>query len=270
MKSLFIIGTKGMLGSCAYNFFKKKNKVYFTNQNVNKYNYNFLINKINKCNPDFVLNCIGRIKQKKYNIHDLYFINSFFPIALAYKLNPKIILINPSTDCVFSGKNKIGYNTTCKLDAFDDYGKSKIIAEQSQYLRKNILIPRTSIIGFEKAKIKHSLLEWALSKKKIKINGYKNHFWNGITTLEWCKIIYKIINKKVIIKNKVFQIGQKNKISKFYLLKKINHIYLNDKKIIYPINTSYINRYLKPDIFSTDIDKQLSNLKDFYDKKNYN
>lgn len=263
MKSIFIIGTKGILGNFAIKFFSKKLKVYFTNQKINKDNYNLIINKINKSNPTFVLNCIVRIKQKKSKIQDLYFINSYFPIELANKLNKKIILINPSTDCVFNGLSQDGYTITSNVNAFDDFGKSKIIAEQTQYLREKILIPRTSIIGFEKSKAKHSLLEWALSEKEKKINGYQNHFWNGVTTLEWCKIIYLVLNKKIIVKNKIFHIGQKEKISKYDLLTKINHIFLNDKKSISKVNVNYVNRYLKPDIISKNIDEQLLELLKF-------
>lgn len=265
MSSFFIIGTKGMLGNCAYKFFKKKYKVFFTNEKIHQSNYKKLINKINKIKPKFVLNSVGRIKQKKFNKYDMYFINSYFPIELANNLNKSICLINPSTDCVFDGKNIKGYNIKNIPNALDEYGKSKIIAEQSQYLRENILIPRTSIIGFELTKKKHSLLEWALSNKNKKIAGFTNHYWNGITTLEWCQIINQLIQKKIKVQNKVFQIGCKKKISKYELLKLINEVFLNNNLKIEKIEKDFINRFLFPEVNASSIKKQLLNLKYFYE-----
>lgn len=254
-----------MLGNCAYKFFKQKYKVFYTNKKIDETNYKNVINKINKINPKFVLNSVGRIKQKKFNKNDIYFINSYFPIELANKLNKSICLINPSTDCVFDGNNKKGYNIKSVPDAFDDYGKSKIIAEQSQYFRENILIPRTSIIGFEVTKKKHSLLEWALTNENKKIEGYANHYWNGITTLEWCQIINNLIQKKIKVQNKVFQIGCKKKISKYKLLKIINEIFLNNSLEIKKLKKNFTNRFLFPEVNADPIKKQLLDLKYFYE-----
>ena len=254
-----------MLGSCAYRFFQKRFKIFYTNQKIDQNNYKILINKINHINPKFVLNGVGRIKQKKSKKNDMYFINSYFPIELANHLKKNIFLINPSTDCVYDGKKVKGYNINDDLNAMDEYGKSKIIAEQSQHLRENILIPRTSIIGFEQTRKKHSLLEWALSNQNKKIMGFTNHYWNGVTTLEWCQIINQIIQKKIEIKNKVFQFGLKKKISKYELLRVINEVFLNNNLKIEKVAKEYTNRYLLPEINARPIKKQLLDLKSFYE-----
>ena len=40
---------------------------------------------------------------------------------------------------------------------------------------------------------KKSLLEWVISKKNSTINGFINHFWNGVTCLTLSNIIKNII-----------------------------------------------------------------------------
>jgi dTDP-4-dehydrorhamnose reductase len=52
---------------------------------------------------------------------------------------------------------------------------------------------RCSIIGFENNNNK-SLLEWFLNQPyNSEVNGFKNHFWNGITTFAFAKICRGII-----------------------------------------------------------------------------
>ena len=183
-------------------------------------------------------------------------------MQLAISLNKKILFINPSTDCVFNGKKKNnGYLVNDYPNAIDDYGKSKIIAEKSISFREKILIPRTSIIGFEKMNKKFSLLEWALSQRNKKINGYKNHYWNGVTTLEWCKLMYELLEGKIQLSEKLFHIGMNKKISKYVLLKNINDIFTDNKLIIKPVDHSFTNRYLIPNLVANKLSNQLLELK---------
>jgi dTDP-4-dehydrorhamnose reductase len=44
---------------------------------------------------------------------------------------------------------------------------------------------------------KKSFLEWVISNNNNKINGFTNHMWNGVTCLEYCKIIDKIITNNL-------------------------------------------------------------------------
>ena len=56
------------------------------------------------------------------------------------------------------------------------------------------MVLRTSIIGPERGTNK-SLVEWLLSNKGGKVNGFTNHIWNGLTTLELSKCINAIIHE---------------------------------------------------------------------------
>jgi dTDP-4-dehydrorhamnose reductase len=77
-----------------------------------------------------------------------------------------------------------------KHDALDVYGKTKSLGE---VWLPNVNHLRCSIIGPE-PKSYVSLLEWFRRQPhNAKISGYKNHLWNGVTTLHFAKICHGII-----------------------------------------------------------------------------
>ncbi len=104
-------------------------------------------------------------------------------------------------------------------------------------------------------------MEWFFTQTND-IKGYSNHYWNGITTLEWAKQAYKLILNWDVVNDTVIQIGS-NKISKYQLLCLINKIFECKKNII-SINTEFINRSLKSDYLIKNIEDQLIELKQFY------
>ena len=100
-------------------------------------------------------------------------------------------MIQIATDCVYSGKTG-GYNEDSLHDALDAYGKTKSLGEVRSSTFLNI---RSSIIGPE---INHKvlLLEWFLKQPKgAVLNGFSNHLWNGVTTLQFAELCLTIIKK---------------------------------------------------------------------------
>ena len=145
-------------------------------------------------------------------------INTIFPHKLqniAKNVNAKLIHI--TTDCVFDGK-KGPYNEKDIHSETNIYGTSKSLGEP-----ENATIIRTSIIG-EELNGKKSLLEWVKSKKNGTINGYTNHFWNGITCLTLAHIIKEIIDKQMYWHG-VRHIFSPNIVSKYQLCSIINEVY---------------------------------------------
>lgn len=144
---------------------------------------------------DFVINCVGVIKP---HIHEnsalsrknAILINGLFPYvldALASELGFKIIQI--ATDCVFSG-TKGSYLETDPHDAIDTYGKSKSVGEVPS---RNMMNLRTSIIGPEVSR-STSLLEWVRNQpQNSRLQGYTDHFWNGVTAASFAKICKGIV-----------------------------------------------------------------------------
>lgn len=165
-----------------------------------------------------IINCIGIIKPYIHDDNALEVeralrINALFPHILACAVAPaKIIQI--ATDCVYSG-NKGKYQEGDPHDALDIYGKSKSIGE---VYSKNMYNLRTSIIGPEI--VGHvSLMDWFLTQpKNAQVNGFKNHFWNGITTLHFGKLCVAIVKKNISIKH-LQHIVPSGRISKSEMLK---------------------------------------------------
>lgn len=233
MDTLIIFGAQGMLGRYIHVYFNYNsdlNVIPITRQDYDVLNDSYdklekILSNIN--NKTVIFNSIGLIPQKNITSNEDYIkVNVVFPYQLACicnKYNAK--LIHPSTDCVFSGKDG-NYNELSIKDASDMYGISK------KFEPEDHTIIRTSIIG-EELKGKKSLLEWVKSNKNNTINGYSDHYWNGITCLQYARIV------KEIIVNNLFWKGVRHiyspSVSKYELIKMINEIYdlnitINDYK----------------------------------------
>lgn len=196
---IIVLGSKGMLGRYVSRYLSKKFNVIQINRDVldaSKQNdetiERFLINNNIKKN-DVIINCIGTIKPKVDELGDLnaILVNSVFPRLLANICEKNgCKLIHPTTDCVYNGI-KGNYDENSVYDANDIYGMSKAIGEP-----KNCTVIRTSIIG-EEIDQKRSLVEWVKSNNGEKIFGFTNHFWNGMTCLQFAKICEKIISENL-------------------------------------------------------------------------
>lgn len=211
-----------MLGHTIKEYFIKMNTPFETlnRQHIDfsTCSYQELYEKIKLSECNIIINCAGLIKQRKnINISDFIAVNSLLPHRLCKISNENNMkLIHITTDCVYSGQ--LGnYNELSKFDIVDDYGLSKLMGEP-----KDCTVIRTSIIG-EEIKNKLSLLEWAKSNKKNKINGFVNHYWNGLTSLQLSKNIHQIITENIFWKG--VRHLYSNKVSKYDLLKMINEIY---------------------------------------------
>jgi dTDP-4-dehydrorhamnose reductase len=235
---IYILGSKGMLGTYVYAYLTKKNfNVIEINRDIldaSEQTESSLEQILYNCglkNNDVVINCIGTIKPRVDQLGDLnaILVNSVFPRILANVCEKnKWNMIHPTTDCVFSGK-KGSYTENDKYDVDDVYGMSKALGEP-----KNCTIIRTSIIG-EEVTQKRSLVEWVKSQKNNKVNGFLNHFWNGITCLEWAKLVEKIIENNDFWKG-VKHFVSPTKVSKCELVSMISKSYYLNLEVN-PINS---------------------------------
>lgn len=234
MVNIFLFGSNGMLGNYMQSILSKDYSILSLTRkeyDISKLDINTLddfLKSKNIYDNDIIINCAGVIpqssKQRGTNTRLYFIINSLFPVILSQlcdKYNAKMIHI--TTDCVFSGKDG-NYDEKSVHDEINDYGISKSLGE----LCKATII-RTSIIG-EEINNKRSLLEWVRGNSEKEINGYINHYWNGVTCLQLSKIV------KQIIKNNSFWYGVKHVyspriISKYELVSIINDVYNLNIKI---------------------------------------
>ena len=230
MSKILILGSNGMLGKMVYSYLTENTSYNILrtekdniNSNLNSINFDVRADSLEKIlksfNPDVLVNCIGLIKpvikeEDIISINDAFKVNSYFPLLLS-KLSKKYEYkyIQIGTDCVFSG-DLGGYVETSYQDAKDIYGMSKIAGE---IFSQNKLIIRSSIVGPESGDGR-SLLNWIIYNKNKKIFGYEDHLWNGITTLNFAKIVLGII-KNELYDNSLQHLIPKNIVTKYELLK---------------------------------------------------
>lgn len=264
MKKILILGTTGMLGSQVLRATQelKNFKIYATykdnkklsilknlikiNSNVSFVKFSVgIFNKIKFFKFNYIINCIGIIKpyineKNQFSILDTIKVNSLFPHQLITN-NKKVKVFQIATDCVFDG-SKGNYIETDAHNPIDVYGKTKSLGEMKC---SNFFNIRCSIIGPELDGHK-SLLDWfKFLPLNSKINGFKNHHWNGVTTYAFGKVISGIIKSNLKIPQ-IVHLVPKNSVNKFNLLKIFKKLFLRQDIIISPINSKdKINRTLK-------------------------
>jgi dTDP-4-dehydrorhamnose reductase len=140
--------------------------------------------------PDVILNCIGITKRREdpQNPIPSIILNAMLPHKLA-KLTAEVNakLIHFSTDCVFDGKTGL-YADDAPTNATDLYGRTKALGEVTG---NSVLTLRSSFIGKEMQE-GTELLEWFLSQADV-VRGFKNAIYTGLTTLELCRVIEKLL-----------------------------------------------------------------------------
>lgn len=236
---IVVLGATGMLGSMVYAFLKDTAEFNVVGTARNKTD-NFIHFDANGNSDelrtilkgcDYVINCIGITKPYCHDdnmeeVRNAVTVNSLFPHILneiAKNNNFKVLQI--ATDCVYSGKTG-KYNEDSLHDPLDVYGKTKSLGEVKSSSYLNI---RSSIIGPEKYN-KVFLLEWFLKQPKgAVLNGFSNHFWNGVTTLQFVKLCLTIIKEdKFYFLNNISSIQHfvpNEIVSKYRLLCMFNEVF---------------------------------------------
>jgi dTDP-4-dehydrorhamnose reductase len=191
-------------------------------------------------NTDYVINCIGAIKPvfKAGNEPECIYTNAVFPWILSRlcgMLGAK--LIHVTSDCAYSGSSMF-YTELCPADATDIYGQSKALGEPTDCMNL-----RTSIIGPEIRGRKSSFFEWVLSQGGKDINGFNNHLWNGLTTLELARCIRDIMvdNLWVVGTRHIFS----EDISKYSMVSKILKLFTVDASLKEVVAPHPIDRRLR-------------------------
>ena len=232
-----------------------------SNVNFTKLKTTLIQNEVNK--DDVVINCIGTIKPRVDQLGDLnaILVNSVFPRLLSKvskELNFKVI--HPTTDCVYTG-SKGDYNEDDVYDVNDVYGMSKAMGEVS-----DVCVVRTSIIG-EEVNNGRSLVEWVKSESGKSIFGYTNHFWNGVTCLQFAKICDHIISKNLFWEG--IRHLHSNKLNKFELVSLINEVYsldidISKKETQNSCDRSMTSKFSFDDFNIPSLSQQIYEMKQFY------
>lgn len=242
VKKILLLGHKGLLGSMVHRYLvtKEYNVIITTYRWDTPEFRKFVVDR----EPNFIVNCIGAIPQKKRK--DYFSVNYELPLWLD---SLGIPIIHPHTDD----------------EGGSDYSKSKSMAQTDCVVNTKMI--RCSIIGILEND-SYSLIGWYLSNPKgAKLNGYTNHYWNGITTYEWAKLCDDYI-KNWDTKARVVSYASDVCLSKYDLLIKFGEIFNTDyiiEKVVAPID---INNCLDATYNIGHIGDQLIHMYNFvYNKK---
>lgn len=255
MKKILLLGATGMLGSAVYDALKDKYKLILTARDkekigllerkyggtnkhrtvifdafpvyqdyVNKKGYpgEYLSNFLKEAGEvDFVINAIGiTIPFSMQDPALTFFINGALPHILANVFGEKLIHI--TTDCVYNGKEGFPYDENSLKTPVDLYGLSKSLGEPM-----NCLTLRTSIIGRELEGFT-GFLEWFLQQNGKEVNGFAEHYWNGITTKQFGKVCDQIMqDRKAYPKTGIYHIFS-DSVSKYQMTKKFKEKFGTD------------------------------------------
>jgi dTDP-4-dehydrorhamnose reductase len=169
---------------------------------------------------EYVFNATGLIKQKINPRNDLDLIaanlvnNTFVQNLNNFSIMTGVKVIQIGTDCVYSGEDG-NYSESDPFNPTDVYSKTKCLGEVAS---SEVMTLRCSIIGKENTGV-FSLLSWVLNQPlNSKVNGFTNHYWNGLTTLHFSKIVSGIIQSESFAKG-VRHVVPRDTVSKYELVK---------------------------------------------------
>jgi dTDP-4-dehydrorhamnose reductase len=259
--SVFVLGHSGMLGHVVARYLAGQGcEVFTSGARYQALPRDPLIEAVRESECEWIVNAAGRIKQECDSPVELMLVNSILPVHLKSRMRENQRLIHASTDCVFSG-TRGAYLWDDERDATDAYGLSKILGEAVADDPRCTII-RASIIGPEPGG-GHGLMGWFL-RQEVEVKGYVNHFWNGITTLEWAKVCLEIIAGSDSHRRAIVQPGVEPAVSKYELLTLISRTW--EKEIsIKPVNApEAIDRTLVPTWLRSPLDEQLAEMKVWY------
>jgi dTDP-4-dehydrorhamnose reductase len=260
---VFVTGHRGMLGHVVARFLAENGyEVTTSEKRYGASPRDPLVEEIRNSTCTWIVNALGRIKQKYQEPAALFEANTLFPLHLKMRLHPDQRLIHASTDCIFSGRAG-EYDLGAEPDTEDHYGLSKLLGE-SVAEKDRAYVLRTSIIGPEEGGCS-GLMSWFLNQKGP-VNGFCNHAWNGITTLEWSKVCLEIIRHRQLGTGPVWQVGFWPPITKFDILQLIGKVWNHPVEIKATDSSEAVDRSLKPTWLRGALLDQLLELRQWHSK----
>ena len=177
---------------------------------------------VEKHSPDSVVNCIGMLRTSSSEDPQMAIrVNSLLPHVL-------------SDVCSKNNVSFIHISTDCWKD-LDVYGRSKRAGEV--FYSHNLTI-RTSIIGPEIKKEGSGLFHWFFSQEGD-VNGYTEHIWDGVTTLELARKVEKELSDST--SRGLIDFRTQGTISKYDLLKMIGTVFLRNN-VVHPEKTNLVDK----------------------------
>jgi dTDP-4-dehydrorhamnose reductase len=258
---IFVLGHRGMLGHVVARYLAEQGmEVLTTEARYTGLPNDPLVAAVRASAAEWVINAIGKLDSKSTPVAEMLVVNAQLPVHMKTFLRRNQRLIHASTDGVFSGQTG-NYAVDAERDATDLYGFSKILGEVVAEPKKAIVI-RTSVVG-PSIVPGIGLMDWFLRQRET-VNGFTNHVWNGVTTLEWAKFVERIIREQFVATAPILQVGSESAVTKYDLLKLISQVWNHQVSITSTENVRAIDRSLALDVKCPCIRQQLAELKSWY------
>lgn len=256
---MFVLGHRGMLGHVVSRYLRERGvDIMQTDQPYEGSREDRLVSAVRESDAEWVVNAAGKFDST--NSKEMLLVNSQLPAHLKCAVRRNQRVIHASSDGVFSGRTG-NYGIDAHRDATDDYGFSKILGEVIAETNKATVI-RTSIIGPGGAK-GGGLINWLL-KQRGPIDGFTNHHWNGITTLEWAKVCYGVMTGSLTSIHGVLQPTSAEAVTKYQILKLVAHLWNHPVEVNPSKAPVSLNRTLTPEPMRGSLLQQLQELKRWY------
>lgn len=255
---VFVLGHRGMLGHVVARWLGEQGlSIATTDARYTGGPADELIAAVAHSDSDWVVNCIARLDPKKASREEVHSSNTLLPLHLKLALRPGQKLLHASTDGVFSGvRGK--YRSSDRPDPADEYGLSKAMAESVAEPNRCFVV-RTSVIGPNPSRAT-GLMEWVLSQQG-EVNGITNHYWSGMTTLEWAKLCAELIAGTLQPAEPIFHAGIGEPLTKHRLLELIVREWRRPVQVREALAPFPCDRSLVQDSPRKSLDAQLAELR---------
>jgi len=203
---ILIIGAGGMLGSDVVNSLSDQDLIVADLPEWDITKFEDLKQKVDNCQLDYIINCaaftnVGKAEEKETEV---FKVNAQGPLNLAkISSNLNIPLIHISTDYVFNGEKKGGYDENDQTGAISVYGKSKEAGEKNvaENCQKYFIIRTSGLFGKTLQKGEQGRMNFVdkmleLGQNQKSVTAVSDKFSKPTYTKDLAKLIRDIIETK--------------------------------------------------------------------------
>jgi len=203
---VLILGAQGMLGQDMAEAFASYKPILFDRENLNLTDFSRVKEKLQRIKPDLIINCAGYtdVEKAEDNKDSANLINGDVVGDIAqicHNLNTTLVHI--STEYVFNGEKKEGYDESDENNSQNAYGRSKALGEKLliENCQKYYLIRTSWIYGHHLQKGKERGVNFVdrmieLAQEKEELNLVNDQFSKPTYTKDLCEAIKKIVEEK--------------------------------------------------------------------------
>ena len=198
---------------------------------------------------DWIINCVAITRPSgggSAGLRSLLEVNAVFPWRLAELAGEfGCRLLHVSTDAVFrGGPEPLFEDDPC--DADDPYGLSKRVGEAGG---EHVLSIRCSIVGPEQQPRGYLLASFLRHPDGSAVNGYTDHVWNGVTTLQLARFLRRLVETDLFgplrARAPVVHFSPNAPLTKYELLKQVGRVYERSIEVRPQVSGRPVTRILR-------------------------